>query len=220
MQVHADRVSVTGPHGTLLPPTSLTVAAGQLAVLHGEPGAGLTAFGLALAGRLKPATGTVTGGKLREVSAVVDAPGVSEPDGALSLGVVVGEELALAHRPSSKPDVRRWLAANDAGPFADTRFENLEPTLRTRLLTALAASREGVELLVLDTPDRHTSDVGSWSALAREHAERGLAVIVLSATTPISALPFPPARTGELEQPEPEQCAPLPEPEEDEGEQQ
>ncbi|QFU91566.1 ABC transporter ATP-binding protein [Amycolatopsis sp. YIM 10] len=214
MQVHADRVSVTGPHGTLLPPTSLTVAAGQLAVLHGEPGAGLTAFGLALAGRFKPATGTVTGpAKLREVSAVVDAPGVSEPDGALSLSVVVGEELALARRPAAKEDVRRWLVANDVGPFANTRFENLSPVVRTRLLTALAASRKGVELLVLDTPDRHTSDVESWSDLAAEHAERGLAVVVLSATTPISALPFTPARTGELEQPEPRQCAPLPEPE-------
>ncbi|AXB43654.1 ABC transporter ATP-binding protein [Amycolatopsis albispora] len=225
MQVHADRVSVTGPHGTLMPPTSLTVAAGQLAVLHGEPGAGLTAFGLALAGRFKPATGTITGpAKLREASAVVDAPGVSEPDGALSLSVVAGEELALARRPSSKEDVRRWLAANDVGPFADTRFENLEPVVRTRLLTTLAASRKGVELLVLDTPDRHTSDVDSWVSLAREHAERGLAVVVLSATTPASALPFTPARAGELAQPEPEQCAPLPAPgndtEDAEGEQQ
>ncbi|MFC4086611.1 P-loop NTPase family protein [Amycolatopsis samaneae] len=218
MQVRADRVSLQGPHGTLLPPTSLTVQAGDLALVHGEPGVGVTAFGLALAGRLKPSTGTVTvnhaadaTGDLRKIVAVVDAPGVSEPDGALTLRVVVGEELALAHRPAAKADAERWLSEHDAAAFASTRFENLEPALRTRLLTALAAGREGVRVLVLDTPDRHTSDVGSWARIAREHAERGLAVVVLTATTPESALPHPPARIGSADQPEPQRCSPGPE---------
>ncbi|MEC3974155.1 ABC transporter ATP-binding protein [Amycolatopsis sp. H20-H5] len=214
MQVRADRVSLEGPHGTLLPPTSLTVSAGQFAIAHGEPGVGITAFGLALAGRMKPTTGHVTldgeTASLRELVAVVDAPGVSEPDDALSLRVVVGEELALAHLPAGKDDVAQWLAAQDLSAFASTRFENIEPALRTRLLSTLAASRPGVRVLVLDTPDRHTSDVDSWARLAREHAERGLAVVVLSATTPFSALPHPPARVGELEQPEPLQCQPVP----------
>ncbi|MFJ7215671.1 ABC transporter ATP-binding protein [Amycolatopsis sp. NPDC098790] len=214
MQVRADRVSLEGHHGTLLPPTSLTVGEGDLAIVHGEPGVGVTAFGLALAGRLKPTTGTVhaegVDAGLAELVAVVDAPGVSEPDDALPLRVVVGEELALAHRPAGKEDVAGWLAAHDAAPFAGTRFENLAPTLRTRLLTELAAERKGVRLLVLDTPDRHTSDVASWADLAREQAERGLAVVVLTATTPLSALPFPPALLGAAEQPEPQHHAPEP----------
>ncbi|MBB5850962.1 ABC transporter ATP-binding protein [Amycolatopsis umgeniensis] len=211
MRVQADRVSVTGPHGTLLSPTSLTVSGGELAIVHGEPGVGVTAFGLALAGRLKPATGTVTveGGDPHKVVAIVDAPGVSEPDGALSLQVVVGEELELAKRPSNKAAVASWLAEHDAAAFATTRFENIEAVTRTRLLTALAAGREDVGVLVLDTPDRHTSDVDSWARLAREHAERGLAVIVLTATTPLSALPEKPALCGALEQPDPVRCAPL-----------
>ncbi|MEU0530675.1 ABC transporter ATP-binding protein [Amycolatopsis tolypomycina] len=211
MQVRADRVSLEGHHGTLLPPTSLTLGEGDLAIVHGEPGVGVTAFGLALAGRLKPTTGTVhaegVDAPLTELVAVVDAPGVSEPDDALPLRVVAGEELALAHRPAGKEDVARWLAAHDAAPFAGTRFENLAPALRTRLLTELAAERKGVRVLVLDTPDRHTSDVDSWAALARENAERGLAVIVLTATTPLSALPFTPARIGAAEQPAPQHCA-------------
>jgi ABC-type hemin transport system ATPase subunit len=216
VQVRADRVSLEGHHGTLLPPTSLTVGEGDLAIVHGEPGVGVTAFGLALAGRLKPSTGTVHAegveAALSELVAVVDAPGVSEPDDALALRVVVGEELALAHRPAGKEDVARWLAQHDAAPFAGTRFENLVPALRTRLLTELAAERKGVRVLVLDTPDRHTSDVGSWAGLAREQAERGLAVVVLTATTPLSALPFAPARLGAAEQPEPQHHT-LPEPE-------
>ncbi|MFI5593522.1 ABC transporter ATP-binding protein [Amycolatopsis sp. NPDC051758] len=219
MQVRADRVSLEGHHGTLLPPTSLTVGEGDLAIVHGEPGVGVTAFGLALAGRLKPTTGTVHAegaeGDLPGLVAVVDAPGVSEPDDALSLRVVVGEELALAHRPAGKEDVTRWLAEHNAAPFAGTRFENLVPALRTRLLTELAAERKGVRVLVLDTPDRHTSDVGSWAGLAREQAERGLAVVVLTATTPLSALPFTPARIGSTEQPAPQHLSPEPEPTEE-----
>lgn len=219
MQVRADRVSLEGHHGTLLPPTSLVFGEGDLAIVHGEPGVGVTAFGLALAGRLKPSTGTVhaegVDGGLPELVAVVDAPGVSEPDEALSLRVVVGEELALAHRPAGKEDVTRWLAGHDAAPFAGTRFENLAPALRTRLLTELAAERKGVRVLVLDTPDRHTSDVDSWAGLAREQAERGLAVVVLAATTPLSALPFTPARIGEVEQPAPRHHAPEPTPTEE-----
>ncbi|MCR6486676.1 ABC transporter ATP-binding protein [Amycolatopsis sp. OK19-0408] len=219
MQVRADRVSLEGHHGTLLPPTSLTFGEGDLAIVHGEPGVGVTAFGLALAGRLKPSTGTVhvegVDAGLPELVAVVDAPGVSEPDDALPLRVVVGEELALAHRPAGKEDVARWLAAHDAAPFAGTRFENLAPTLRTRLLTELAAERKGVRVLVLDTPDRHTSDVDSWAGLAREQAERGLAVVVLTATTPLSALPFTPALIGAEAQPEPRHHAPEPAPTEE-----
>ncbi|NKQ52643.1 ABC transporter ATP-binding protein [Amycolatopsis sp. K13G38] len=204
MELHADRVSVTGPHGTVLPPTSLTVAGGELCFVHGEPGAGVTAFGLALTGRLRPSTGVVTVdgttdlATLRGVTAVVDAPGVSEPDGALPLRVVAGEELALGGNPAGKDAVTRWLAEHEAAAFAGTRFENLEPATRTRLLTTLAAARRGVRMLVLDTPDRHTSDVASWAKLAREHADAGLAVVVLAATTPLEALPEPPVRIGVL----------------------
>jgi ABC-type hemin transport system ATPase subunit len=207
-------VALEGHHGTLLPPTSLTVGEGDLAIVHGEPGVGVTAFGLALAGRLKPTTGTVhaegVDAALTELVAVVDAPGVSEPDDALPLHVVAGEELALAHRPAGKEDVARWLAEHDAAPFAGARFENLAPQLRTRLLAELAAERKGVRLLVLDTPDRHTSDVDSWAGLARELAGRGLAVVVLTATTPLSALPVTPARLGSAEQPAPQHLAPEP----------
>ncbi|GAB2970271.1 ABC transporter ATP-binding protein [Amycolatopsis acidiphila] len=203
MRVSADRVTVAGPHGAVLAPTSLTVEDGELALVHGEPGPGVTAFGLTLTGRMKPSTGVVTvdgaadEAKLRGRTAVVDAPGVSEPEGALPVRVVVGEELALGGHPAGKQDVAAWLAGHDAAGLANVRFENLEPAVRTRLLTELAAHRKGVRMLVLDTPDRHTSDVAGWSALAREHAARGLAVVVLTATTPLASLPGAPARLGE-----------------------
>ncbi|WP_236793201.1 ABC transporter ATP-binding protein [Amycolatopsis sp. GM8] len=202
MRVNADRVTIAGPHGPVLAPTSLVVKDGALEFVHGEPGPGVTAFGLALTGRMKPSTGTVTvdgeadDAKLRQITAVVDAPGVSEPDEALPLRVVAGEELALGRRPAGKRDIARWLAEHDAAGLANVRVDQLGAAVRTRLLTELAACRDGVRMLVLDTPDRHTSEVESWSALAREHAERGLAVVVLTATTPVAVLPGTPTRIG------------------------
>jgi ABC-type multidrug transport system ATPase subunit len=212
VRVRADQVSVDGPHGTLLPPTSLSIGEGRLAIVHGEPGVGITAFGLALAGRLKPTTGTVTvdgepdEARLRDQVAVVDAPGVNDPDGALPLHVVVGEELELAGRPAGKEDVTRWLTEHNLAGRANTRFEHLDGETRTRLLADLAALRRGVRMLVLDTPDRHTSELDSWQMLGHEHAERGLAVVVLIATTPLVSLREQPARIGAQEQPEPQLC--------------
>ncbi|WAL63395.1 ABC transporter ATP-binding protein [Amycolatopsis cynarae] len=202
MLVRADRVTVQGHHGTVLPPTSLTVEDGELRFVHGEPGAGVTAFGLALTGRMRPTTGLVSldgspgAAALRRVTAVVDAPGISEPDGALPLRVVAGEELALGGQPARKADVARWLAAHDVAGLANARFDTLPPSLRIRLLSTLAAQRRGVRMLVLDTPDRHTSDVATWAEPARELAEGGLAVVVLTATAAADTLPAAPTRLG------------------------
>ncbi|WP_167115914.1 ATP-binding cassette domain-containing protein [Amycolatopsis viridis] len=210
MRVHADRVTVEGPHGTVLRPTSLTITEGELAFVHGEPGAGVTAFGLALTGRMRPTTGLVTldgkadAARLRAAGAVVDAPEITAPEDSLPVRMVIAEELSIGKLPAGKDDVARWLAEHDLAGRAGARFEHLSADERLRLLTALAAARPGIRLLVLDTPDRHTSDVASWTGLARTYAERGFAVVVLTATTPPEVLPAPPARLGRTEQPEPE----------------
>ncbi|MBA0128184.1 ABC transporter ATP-binding protein [Haloechinothrix sp. YIM 98757] len=221
MHVTADRVVIEGPHATLLPATSLHVATGQLVVVQGPPGRGLTGLGLALAGRMRVTAGSVAvyeqpggesdadgpdrGGahRLRERAAVIDAPGVSEPDGALPLRVVVGEELALARRPASRTDVAEWLSAQELTGHTETRFEDVPADVRTFVLTTLAATRPGVRLLVLDTPDRHGWDATQWSETARRCAERGFAVVALVATTHPSVLPVPPARVGADDQPPP-----------------
>lgn len=235
MQMVADRVSVAGGHGPLLPETSLTVASGELAVVHGEPGPGCTAFALVLTGRLRPDTGSVTVGTepdanpdaksprhlaarfldkdpattaLQARSAIVDVPGINAPDGRLPLAAVVAEELSFADADARKDAVLAWLTRRNCEEHATTPVSQLDAELRTRLLTDLAADRPGVRLLVLDRPDRFTSEVDGWSMLAQEHAERGLAVVVLTATTPVSLLPGPVARIGQLQQPPPRRCTP------------
>lgn len=213
LRIRAEQVTVSDAHGVLLPPTSLSVGAGELALVHGDPGTGSTALALALTGRMRPGTGSVAVAgvpehadrpELRDIAAVVDAPGVSEPDGALTLGTVIGEELALAGGPARKHDVRRLLTERELAGSASTRFERLGAEPRTRLLTELAASRPGVRMLVLDRPDRHTAEVTGWYEVARAQAERGLAVVVLLATASPAVLPASPALIGAHEQPDPQ----------------
>ena len=207
MQIQAKAVGVTGPHGPLLRPTSLRVAPGQVALVTGEPGAGHTVLALTLAGRMRPHEGAVlldgrtNAAGLRAGVAVVDAPGVTEPDGSLRLRDVIGEELAMAGLRAGRKAVRGWLAERDAEQHADARFETVPATTRTRLLVESAAARPGVGALVLDCPDRHTDDPHAWWALARRQAEEGMAVIALCTETSSRLLGIPAARLGCQEQP-------------------
>jgi energy-coupling factor transporter ATP-binding protein EcfA2 len=209
MRIEAEQVAVDGPRGPLLAPTSLRVSPGQVALVRGEPGSGHTALGLALTGRLRPSGGSVTldgrshPGALRAVSALVDAPGVTEPDGSLRLADVVAEELALAGGRAGRRRVTAWLSERDADRHTRERLDDVPAAVRIRILTELAANRAPGRLLVLHTPDRHTGNTESWWPLALRHAERGHAVVVLSSTSSARLLAVRAARLGQLEQPEP-----------------
>lgn len=198
MDVRADRVAVTGAHGPLLRATSLRVRPGELAVVAGDPGQGHTAFGLALTGRITPSAGSVEPGaaELRERAVLVDAPGVTEPEPGLKVVDVIAEELALTRVRRSRTDL-----LDKHGLTARTRFEAVPPAARIALLTDLV--RPGADLLVLDTPDRHTADVGDWWPTALAQAQAGRAVVVLCGTAAADRLPLTPARLGEHFQPAP-----------------
>jgi ABC-type hemin transport system ATPase subunit len=209
VDIQAERVGVDGPHGPLLKPTSLRVRPGELVLVAGEPGTGHTALGLVLSGRMRPSTGTVrldgrsAGAALRKQVALVDAPEVSEPEEALTLVAVVGEELAMARRPSSRKAVLEWLSEHDASEHASDRFEHVPPTVRCRLLLELAATRPGVRALILDRPDRYHPEPRQWWELARRQVTPERSVVVLCSTTSASLLDVPAARLGEQDQPEP-----------------
>ncbi|MGW0522652.1 ATP-binding cassette domain-containing protein [Crossiella sp. NPDC003009] len=207
MEILAREVGVNGAHGPLLRPTTLRVRAGQVALVAGEPGTGHTPLALMLAGRMAPSAGEVTvdgrrdDAALRKRVAVVDAPGVTEPEDALPLRTVVGEELSFAGQPAGRAAVRDWLRRHDAEQHASTRFDRIPPTVRTRLLTELAAERPEVRLLVLDCPDRHCDDPHTWWTVARAHATRDRAVVVLCTETSARLLDLPAARLGRQVQP-------------------
>jgi len=168
----------------LLEPTSLAVRSGERLLVAGEPGHGHTALALALAGRLHVDAGSVeldgdrTGRRLRRAVALVDVPGVSEPDDVLPLRTVVGEELAMADRPTRSGAVQAYLDQRGLGHLAGHQLEAVPPDVRTAVLTELAAARPGVLALVLTVPDRFGGDPRTWWQLAGEYASAGYAVVV------------------------------------------
>ncbi|QFZ22419.1 P-loop NTPase family protein [Saccharothrix syringae] len=198
MEVHARRVGVTGPHGPLLEPTSLLVPPGELVLVAGDPGAGHTALALVLSGRMRPGTGEVspTAAELRRRVVPVDSPGVDEPEPALPLAAVVGEELALNGAPSGRKAVADWLVERGADRHLGTRFERVPAQVRCSLLLELAAGRPDARVLVLDSPDRYHGDPAGWLDLARARVTPELSVVVLCTTASAALLDVPAARIG------------------------
>ena len=209
MELEAAGISVRGPHAPMLHATSVSVADHQVVLLTGYPGAGHVAASLGLSGRLKPDTGSVRlDGKtdpaeLRRRVAVVDAPGITEPDDALPVQTVVGEELAIAGRKAGRKAVLEWLNEHDAAEHADKRFEHLPVAARTRLLAELTVARPAVKVVILTMPDRHGEDPQEWYDVGRDLASRGYGVIITCADASARLLGVPAAQLGSLHQPEP-----------------
>ena len=165
--LRVQQLSVNGRRDTLLPATSLQVRRGELLLVSGSRQDQRTALALALSGRLKPSGGHFEwdgaewdGGArirtLRQASAVVDSPGVNEPEQHLSVRDLVTEDLALVPRRYrgsllSGP----WLKVNRFEDIAGLWTEQLPPARRIGLLTALALANPHTDLLVVDSPDRH-----------------------------------------------------------------
>lgn len=190
----AQQLHVEGRRGDLLPPTSLRAGRGGLLLVVGERQDQRTALALAISGRMKP-----TGGRmawdgsdriktLRLASALVDSPGVNEPEEHLSVRDLVTEDLALIPRRYrgallSKP----WLKVNSFEDIADLWTEQLPPDRRLELLTALALANPHTDLLVVDSPDRHSAHAADWLPRLEELAYDGgrpLAVVVTVAALP------------------------------------
>ncbi|RFA12280.1 hypothetical protein B7R22_15840 [Subtercola boreus] len=180
-----------GDQGENLPPTSLEYQSGGVTVVAVETAQRPTVLALLASGRMAPDHGTVTiddaddAPRVRSVTAIVDAPDVSEPVGDLKLKAVVQEELMFAGRPSSRAATAQALAELDATEFAGWEIQNIPTAVRLRILTELASVRPGIEALVLAAPDRRGSDPYDWWAVAADFALRGFAVLVIA--SPASA---------------------------------
>jgi hypothetical protein len=120
----------------------------------------------------------------------VDAPRVNEPERHLSVRDLVTEDLALIPRRYrgallSSP----WLKVNSFEDIADQWIEQLDPLRRLELLTALALANPDTDLLVVDSPDRHTADAANWLPRLEQlafDAGRPLAVVATVAAPPPS----------------------------------
>ncbi|WBQ05349.1 hypothetical protein [Kribbella sp. CA-293567] len=211
MELRAHAISVQGPHAPMLLATSVSVSDHQLVLLAGYPGPGHVALALGLSGRLKPNGGDVqldgsTNGRvLRQRVAVVDAPGITEPDDALPVQTVVGEELAIAGLKAGRKAVAEWLSSHDWAEYADRRWEHLPVAVRTRMLAELTVARPDVKVVILTMPDRLGGDPHDWYGVGRELASRGYGVIVTCAEASARLLGVEAAQFGSVNQPDPVQ---------------
>lgn len=183
----AQQLQINGRRTDLLPPTSLEAKRGELILVNGDGQDQRTALALALSGRMKPSDGilswdnTAKAKRIRLASALVDSPGVNEPEQHLSVRDLVTEDLSLIPRRYrgallAKP----WLKVNAFEDIADLWIEQLPAKRRLELLTSLALADPAIDLLVVDSPDRHSADPTEWlprlQALASD-AGRPLAVV-------------------------------------------
>jgi hypothetical protein len=190
----AQQLHVRGRRDPLLPGTSLQVSRGELILVAGERQEHRTALALVLSGRMRTTSGSVSWDgnrgirRVRTASALVDAPGVNEPERHLSVRDLVTEDLALIPRRYrgallSNP----WLKVNSFEDIADQWIEQLEPLRRLELLTALALANPHTDLLVVDSPDRHSADAANWlPRLERLASDAGRPLAVVAA---VRALP-------------------------------
>jgi len=185
MRVTLEGVS-KGRRGQSLPEISLEFATGQARIVQAETEQRPTVLGLLAAGRMKPDTGTVMidgradAAALRRRVALVDAPDVCDPAPNVAVSGLVAEELMFAGRPSHPVAVARWLTEAGMRDLARVPIADVSPRERLGLLLELTALREGVEAMVLVSPQRHGGHPEEWWELAEDFADRGFGVLVIT----------------------------------------
>ncbi|MBF4623241.1 hypothetical protein [Clavibacter sp. VKM Ac-2872] len=130
--------------------------------------------------------------RVAERVALVDTPRINEPADDVTLRAVVAEELALAGHRSGRHEVGVILDDQGLADLARAPFSALPAVARIRLLTTLAASRDGVEAVVVTSPERHGGVVADWMRVLRDLARSGTGVLVVTneaAAEAIAALP-------------------------------
>lgn len=171
-QLHID-----GRRHTLLPATTVQAHKAEVLLIQADGQERRTALALALTGRMKPSSGTVALGRdasmagLRRRSALVDAPDVNAPEHHLSVRSLAAEDLALVpfkFRDRTRPT--EWLVKHGFRDILGQWIEELEPARLLHLQLELALANRAVELVVVDSPDRHTADVDAWLPLLEQAA--------------------------------------------------
>ncbi|WP_445337895.1 hypothetical protein [Clavibacter sp. CFBP 8614] len=174
---------------TELRPTVLSlVASGRMRI----DGGALALDGDGTAGTDAGADAKDVAARIAERVALVDTPRINEPADDVSLRAVVAEELALAGHRSGRHEVGVILDDQGLADLARAPFSAVPAVARIRLLTTLAASRAGVEAVVVTSPERHGGAVGEWMRVLRDLARSGTGVLVVTseaAAEAIAALP-------------------------------
>ncbi|MDJ0311662.1 ABC transporter ATP-binding protein [Arthrobacter sp. H35-D1] len=188
-----NRLHIDGRRHTLLPATTLEANRAEVLLVQADGQERRTALALALTGRMKPSTGTVVLGhndsmaSLRRSSAIIDAPDVNAPEYHLTVKSLASEDLALVptkFRERTRPT--EWLVTHGFRDILDNWIDELAPARLLHLQLELALADRDVDLLVVDSPDRHTADVDAWLPLLEQAAagELGLGPHIAAGSQP------------------------------------
>ncbi|GGI46358.1 hypothetical protein BCL57_001275 [Agromyces flavus] len=183
-----------GRRGRALPATTIAFESGRATLATAETQQRPTVLGLLASGRMRPDAGAVEidgrtdAAGLRRRVALVDAPDVSDPAPNVTVAGVAAEELMFAGVPSNPVSVARRLDQFGLANLARTPIANVDPEPRLRMLTELALLRDGVEGLVIVSPDRHGGPPDEWWRMAQRLADRGVAVLVIAGDASAAAI--------------------------------
>jgi ABC-2 type transport system ATP-binding protein len=191
-----DLIDAAVGHGPAadLPPITLTVNGAAPTIVATETERRPTVLSLVAGGRMNVDAGSVLvdgrrdDDRLRELTALVDTPLVADPPGDVALSEIIGEELMLAGRKNNARAVRQELDRFHAASYAAEPITKVPSAIRLRLLTELAASRPGVEALIITSPERFGGNPHDWWALANEFCARGYAVLVITNEAALEAV--------------------------------
>lgn len=176
-----NQLHIDGRHHTLLPATTVEARKATVLLIQADGQERRTALALALTGRMKPSSGTVSLGhddsmaNLRKRSAIVDAPDVNAPENHLTVRSLVAEDLALVplkFRDRTRPTA--WLVERGFRNILDKWVEELAPEELLHLQLELALANQFVDLVVVDSPDRHTANTAAWLPLLEQTAAGSL----------------------------------------------
>ena len=183
--------NVTKGKGVALPVTSVVFESGSVTRVVMETEQRPTVLGLIATGRMKQESGTVTidgeasRKQLRHRIALVDAPGISEPEPGVTFGGTIAEELTHAGLASNPVAARLWARSMNMLDSFDLPMADVDPGTRIRALFELAAlrtqdGRNPIDGIVLVSPDRHGGDPREWMRIAELLAARGLAILIIA----------------------------------------
>lgn len=195
-----DDASVSRDGITLLPPTSLTVAAGECVAVRGENGAGKTTLLRVLAGRLKPTSGSaaLAGDTVderrpearRAIAALIDPPALY-PDLTVAdhLEFIVAAWAPFDERnvpetvvPSVDPSaIEAALRAFGLSPLRDRFPDELSSGQRQLVALAVTFARPA-RVILLDEPEQRLDPdrLALLAAAIHGASERGISVVFAS----------------------------------------
>ena len=208
MRVQLDGVAIGRGLGAAVPALDLIVDGQVPVAVAVQTDERPLLVSMLLAGRIRPDSGRVlvdgreNADELRRRTALVDTPVVSEPAPGVALKTVVAEEFSFAGLSTSGGAVRAFLADHDLAEYASLPVRALLPADRIRLFSELAVLRNGVDGIIVTSPERHGGEPFQWYGPLAALAERGVTVTIVTDSATAGILVSLGARDGALPEPE------------------